>query len=45
MNHQVGQSISVRLGQLIDGLIQHGEAVVLILDGYKNRIQVISMPL
>ena len=45
MNHQAGQSVSVGLRQLTDGLIQHGETVAIILDFYKeiNSRDFISM--
>lgn len=36
MDHQAGQSVSVGLRQLTDGLIQHGQTVAIILDFYKN---------
>lgn len=32
MNHQAGQCISVGLGQVTEGLVQHGKTVVIILD-------------
>lgn len=35
MDHQAGQSVSVGLWQLTDGLEQHGETVAIILDFYK----------
>lgn len=37
MDHQAGQSISVGLRQVTDGLIQNGETVAIILDFYKNK--------
>lgn len=41
MDHQAGQSVSVGLRQLTDGLVQHSKTVAIVLDFYNNITTVI----